>query len=94
MATETEISLTVAFIDLMFSGVRYSELPAEMMVGLTLEEPSPEECAHIGNRLGLTQPVEHGVYVLVTSEGRRYYVCAAYLTIEENNLPAHQHNLP
>src|SRR5690242_17298581 len=70
-------------IDLLFAEVFYLEVPFGF-TGLEITAPTVADLDHLATRCP-EQPPEARYYVLI-SQGQRYYVGAAELTIEANDL--------
>ena len=72
-------------VDLVFTGVFYLDL-VDTLRGLEVENPSSEELVRLEATAGVSAGPGHRFYVL-SSAGRRRYVGAASLRVEENELP-------
>jgi hypothetical protein len=70
------------YIDLMFRGVAYFDLPAVMPPGLEVLEPAAHDLAFVNSRLPARVPPEK-IFVIVSGT-RRYRVVAEELKIAES----------
>lgn len=70
------------FVDLMFRGVAYFELPASLAPGLEVLEPQPHDLAFVNSRLPAPPPAQN-VFILACA-GRRHRVVAEELKVAES----------
>ncbi len=70
------------YVDLMFRGVAYFDLPARMTPGLEVLEPQAHDLLFVNSRLPARVPPEN-VFVIVAGS-RRYRVVAEELKIAES----------
>jgi hypothetical protein len=71
--------------DIVFAGVKYSELPVNLGK-VTLEEPTEDDFAHIRRRFPEEFDLPTKLFVLCGAKEMRYYVVAAYCKVSENDL--------
>lgn len=79
-------------IDLMFWGVRYVDLAAELPAGLEIAAPDKTDLAFLAGRLE-APPAPETVFVLKTRT-KRYRVVAAGLKVAESMLAATESPFP
>ena len=70
-------------IDIMFIDVIYSELP-RYLYNLKIEETKSEDIIYLQERLN--GPTKLGEVTVLSSNGKRYFVAASLIKIDENEL--------
>lgn len=73
---------TEPFVDLMFRGVAYLDLPARFAAGLEVLEPQPHDLVFVNSRL--PAPVPEGKVFILACGGRRHRVVAEELKVAES----------
>jgi hypothetical protein len=72
-------------VDLIFGDVFYTELPF-VFNGLEINTPTVDDLQHLAGRC--KEPSAEANYYVLLTGGKRYYIGAAYMRIEHNNLDA------
>jgi len=70
--------------DILFFGVEYVDL-ASTMKGVSFDQPTDRDYEAVAQRMGKSVQIPKKLFVIVSS-GIRYYVVAAYMNVQENQL--------